>query len=76
MIINNAMKNVVFWDVAQCRSIELNIRFGGKFLALGFFYPEDGGDMFLRNVGSIHKIHIPEDGILHTHRCETLKSYK
>jgi hypothetical protein len=25
------------------------------FLASGFFYPEDGGDMFLRNVGS-HKI--------------------
>jgi hypothetical protein len=26
------------------------------FLAHGFFYPEDGGDMFLRNVGS-HKIY-------------------
>jgi hypothetical protein len=23
---------------------------------LGFFYPEDGGDMFLRNIGS-YKIH-------------------
>jgi hypothetical protein len=27
------------------------------FLALGFFYPEDGGDTFLRNVGS-HKIYM------------------
>jgi hypothetical protein len=26
------------------------------FLARGFFYPEDGGDTFLRNVGS-HKIY-------------------
>jgi hypothetical protein len=37
------------------------------FLASGFFYPEDGGDTFLQNVGS-HEItwcHIPEEGILH-----------
>jgi hypothetical protein len=39
------MKNAVFWNVAPCRSCELN------------FYPEDGGDTFLRNVGSIHKIY-------------------
>jgi hypothetical protein len=45
-------------------------------LASGFFYPEDGGDTFLRNVDS-HKIYtapLPEDGILHGHRCENLKS--
>jgi hypothetical protein len=38
------------------------------FLAHGFFYPEDEGDMFLRNVG-LHKIYTAphlEDGILHT----------
>jgi hypothetical protein len=35
------MKNVVFWDVALCRF---------WFFARGFFYPEDGGDTFLRNV--------------------------
>jgi hypothetical protein len=36
------------------------------FLARGFFYPEDGGKTFLRNVGS-HKIYTaphPKDGIL------------
>jgi hypothetical protein len=47
------------------------------FLARGFFYPEDGGDTFLRNVGS-HKSYTaphPEDGILHSRRCENLKSY-
>jgi hypothetical protein len=36
-------KNVFFWDVALCRS---------RWFTLGdFFHPEDGGDMFFRNVG-------------------------
>jgi hypothetical protein len=45
-------------------------------VAHGFFYSEDGGDMFLRNVGS-HKIYTalhPKDGILRSHRRENLKS--
>jgi hypothetical protein len=33
-------------------------------VARGFLRPVDGGDTFLRNVGS-YKSHIPEDGILH-----------
>jgi hypothetical protein len=61
------MKNAVFWDVATYRSC-VNRRFGGGtcvqsaatwsrwFLARALFYPEDGGDTFLRNVGS-HKIY-------------------
>jgi hypothetical protein len=63
------MKNTVFWDVALCSSC-VNRRFGGTFrlrmqtaatclrwfLERGFFYPEDGGDTFLRNIGS-HKIY-------------------
>jgi hypothetical protein len=40
------MKKAVFWDVAACSR---------WFLAHGFssffFYPEDGGDTFLRTVG-------------------------
>jgi hypothetical protein len=46
--------------------LQTAVTFSGWFLARGFFYPEDGGDIFLQNVGS-HKIyshHIPEDGIL------------
>jgi hypothetical protein len=43
-----------------------------------FFDPEDGGDMFLRNVGR-HSTDYTElilkDGTLHNHRCENLKSY-
>jgi hypothetical protein len=38
------VKNAVFWGVAQCR-------------CGGFFYPEDGGDTILRNVGSIGHIY-------------------
>jgi hypothetical protein len=45
------MKNPVFWDV--CRLLATYLC---RFLACGFFYPEDGGDTFLRNVGS-HKIY-------------------
>jgi hypothetical protein len=43
------MKNAVFWDVA---AVTCSI----WFLARGFFYPEDGGDMFFRNVG-LHTIY-------------------
>jgi hypothetical protein len=44
-----------------------------------FFDPEDGGDMFLRNkdwLSTTKRRYIPEDGTLHNHRCENLKSYK
>jgi hypothetical protein len=41
-----------------------------------FFYPEDIGDTFIRNVGLDNtRRHIPEDGILHSDRRENLKSY-
>jgi hypothetical protein len=43
------MKISFFWDVAAATCPHW-------FLARGFFYPEDGGDTFLRNVGS-HKIY-------------------
>jgi hypothetical protein len=48
------------------------------FLARGFFYPEDGGDTFLRNVGPFHRIYTaprPRRRHFHSHRCENLKSY-
>jgi hypothetical protein len=48
------------------------------FLAREFFYTEDRGDT-PPNVGTQNlrptRLHIPEDGILHSHRCENLKSY-
>jgi hypothetical protein len=53
------MKNAVFWGVAPCRC-RLNRRSAATcsrwFFARGFFYPEDGGDTILRNLGSIDYI--------------------
>jgi hypothetical protein len=51
-------KSTIFWDITPCSRLIINRRFGrtyrlrlqGFFLSL-FFGPEDGGDMFLRNVG-------------------------
>jgi hypothetical protein len=41
------------------------------------FYIENGGDRFLRNMGPNKALrhHIPEDGILHSHRRGNLKFY-
>jgi hypothetical protein len=40
-----------------------------------FYHPDDGGDTFLRNVGSrTTRRNITDDGILHSHRRENLKS--
>jgi hypothetical protein len=40
-------------------------------------YPDDGGAMFLRTVGSYKRAwhNFQEDGILHNYHCENLKSY-
>jgi hypothetical protein len=44
-------------------------------LAWLIFDPEDGGDTFLRNVGS-HEDYIAEYGSIHNYSCGNLKSYK
>jgi hypothetical protein len=46
------IKNAFFWDMAAATC-------SLWFLARGFFYPEDGGDTFLRNVGSHKKYTAP-----------------
>jgi hypothetical protein len=40
--------NIIFWDITPCSPLKVNFFPSGIFLDL--FYPEDGGDMFLRNV--------------------------
>jgi hypothetical protein len=60
--------NADFWDVVPCRSCEMNRRFGGT-------YRLHLQGRSVHFTGS-RRHHIPEDGILHSHRCENLKSYK
>jgi hypothetical protein len=83
------MKNAVFWDVALCRSC-VNRRFGGTyrlhlptaatcsrwFLPRGFFYPENGGDTFLRNVGSHNIYTAPHQGRRHSSYSQHVSTYK
>jgi hypothetical protein len=59
------MKSIIFWDMTPCSPLSFNRRFGETYrlhlllvtsyhaglLFRLFFDPEDGGDMFLRNVG-------------------------
>jgi hypothetical protein len=63
------MKNAVFWGVAPCRcgrwtdvsedhiASSASATCSRWFFPRGFFYPEDGGDTILRNVGSIDHIY-------------------
>jgi hypothetical protein len=53
------IKHAVFWDVAPCRYYELNGR---------------SSETSVQFTISTWR-HIPEDGILHSHRCGNLKSY-
>jgi hypothetical protein len=63
------MKNAVFWDVVPWRSC-MNRRFGGTYsLHL------QGRKIRERATSVSRWLKIAEDGILHSHRCENLKSY-
>jgi hypothetical protein len=54
-----ALKSTIFWDITPCSPLKVSRRFGAllatsfhaRFLLALFFDPEDGGDMFLRNIG-------------------------
>jgi hypothetical protein len=58
------MKSTIFWDIKPCSPLRVNRRFGGTyrlhmlatcfhagFLLSLYFDPEDGRNMFLRNLG-------------------------
>jgi hypothetical protein len=58
------VKSSIFWDITSCSPLKVNRRFGGRcrllatcfhasYLLYLFFDPEDGSDIFLRNVGWI-----------------------
>jgi hypothetical protein len=48
------------------------------FLDQLIFDPENGGDTFLRNIGSLRTTqrYIPEDSNIYNYRCENPKTYK
>jgi hypothetical protein len=50
-----AMKSTIFWDILLCNPLKfkalLATWFHAGFLFGLFFNPEDGGDIFLRNIG-------------------------
>jgi hypothetical protein len=54
------MKKAVFWVVALCSSFVTAATCSRWFLAGRFFYPEDGGDMILQNVGSHRNYTTPQ----------------
>jgi hypothetical protein len=82
-------KSSIFWDITPCSPLKLNRRFGGTCCfhlqcrrisqarnQREGSDPEDQSNMFLRNVGwfsTDYAAYIPEDRILHNHRCENLK---
>jgi hypothetical protein len=43
---NSVFKNSIFWDIKPCSYYLLHAGF-----LLGFFNPEDGGNMFIQNIG-------------------------
>jgi hypothetical protein len=68
------LKNAVFWDVAPCSSC-VNQRFGGTYcLHLQATKIRERGTSVSRWLQTARH-HIPENGILHSHR-ENLRSYK
>jgi hypothetical protein len=60
------MKNAVFWDVAPCRSCEMNRQFGGTY-RLRLQGRKNPQQLLPTHAGSSiadFSTHIPEDGIL------------
>jgi hypothetical protein len=83
-----AMKSTIFWDITPCSPLRFNLRFGGTeclppaFTLVSclahFLDPEDGGVISSSGTSvdtRTTRCYIPEDGTLHNHRCENLKSY-
>jgi hypothetical protein len=68
----------MFWVVTSCtivrRESDVSEEHNVCFLLGLLFDPEDGGDMFLRNIGLSELLGVIEHHTLHSHRSEKLKS--
>jgi hypothetical protein len=78
------MESAIFWDITPCRSLSVNRRFGGtyRFHLQGTKISREGYQRESRwqaetpvDFQRTTRRYIPEDVILHNHRCENLKSY-
>jgi hypothetical protein len=63
------------FTVEITESEEYRYQFASGLSPFLVFYPENEGDMFLRNVGSHNIYTAPQDGVLRSHSRENLKSY-
>jgi hypothetical protein len=66
------MKSTILWDITQCSPLGVNFCMTPAFKMVSWwiycFDPEDGSDMFLRNLGwpsTTTRRYIPEDCTLH-----------
>jgi hypothetical protein len=75
-------KSTVFWDLTRCSPLSVNRRFGGTYrLHLHGRKNKLSNKPAWKHVASSDfqrttRRYISEDGTLHNHRCENLKSYK
>jgi hypothetical protein len=71
-VVCDVLENSVCYKMKRSRAMKTS-----WFLARGFFYPEM--EAIRSSETSVHtrstRRHIPEDGILHRHHCENVKSY-
>jgi hypothetical protein len=72
------MKTTIFWDITASSSFSVNRRFGGTYR----LHLQGRRNKFSKKPSSKEvdtqrttRRYIPEDGTLHNHRCENLKSY-
>jgi hypothetical protein len=73
-LVKTAVSEERIVSVIRMEIIELGNYYPFSYLA-DCFHPDDGGDAFLRNIGSYesHTASHPRNGILHSHRCDDLK---
>jgi hypothetical protein len=63
------IKSTIFWDITPCSPLSVNRRFGGTYR----FHLQGRKNKLTKKRTT--RRYIPENGTLHNHPCENLKSY-